>query len=393
MAGLVFRAGISSGSGGAVHAEVKAANRRSFPTSVCKILQSLTGASQIQLTAHRGSVLSAVSGSSYATEHTEEETWSAETYGALIRGGEDVASVMKTMTEVLEDVEGLDQDEEGVAIHLAAAGAIQQKLDSLDGSFLLALDWMIKEAESDHDDQRKNILEVIKETVLGQLNDKCPPHVQVIGLLCRTPTKEKRTEILRRSAGGGGVFDTESGGKLTIPFSNLVNISTQADNVLASMEEKPRIKDRRLLAKLVIIRDEARGMLGGGLLDERNDNRGFKTLPGNVVKFLSSIVSVRPGPALRQRIADVMNGKAEGQDPPEEDEESSHLRRHTSASKQKVSSKSAKKEVPVRPGMFLEAVSKVLSGMYETNTAGVGVQQLEWIHRETLKILEEIGYS
>ncbi|KAI5064536.1 hypothetical protein GOP47_0021206 [Adiantum capillus-veneris] len=102
---------------------------------------------------------------------------------------------------------------------------------------------------------------------------------------------------------------------------------------------------------------------------------------------------VRPGPVLRQRIADVMNGKAEGQDPPEEDEESSHLGRHTSASKRKVSSKSAKKEVPVRPGMFLEAVSKVLSGMYETNTAGVGVQQLEWIHRKTLKILEEIGYS
>ncbi|KAI5064533.1 hypothetical protein GOP47_0021203 [Adiantum capillus-veneris] len=75
----------------------------------------------------------------------------------------------------------------------------------------------------------------------------------------------------------------------------------------------------------------------------------------------SSIVSVRPGPVLRQRIADVMNGKAEGQDPPEEDEESSHLGRHTSASKRKVSSKSAKKEVPVRPGMFLEAVSKVLN--------------------------------
>ncbi|KAI5064088.1 hypothetical protein GOP47_0020758 [Adiantum capillus-veneris] len=264
----------------------------------------------------------------------------------------------------LEDVEGLDQDEEGVAIHLAAAGAIQQKLDSLDGSFLLALDWMIKEAESDRDDQQKNILEVIKETLLGQLNDNAPH--------------------MSKSAGGGGVFDTESGGKLTIPFSNLVNISTQADNVLASMEEKPRIKDRRLLEKLVIIRDEARGMLGGGLLDERNDNRGFKTLPGNVsIDMQSSIVSVRPGPVLRQRIADVMNRKAEGQDPPEEDEESSHLGRHTSASKQKVSSKSAKKEVPVRPGMFLEAVSKVLSGMYETNTAGVGVQQLEWIHRET----------
>jgi lipoate-protein ligase A len=56
--------------------------------------------------------------------------------------------------------------------------------------------------------------------------------VQIIGMLCRTPTKEKRYEILRRSAGGGGVFDTESGGKLTIPSANLNNIATQADNLL-----------------------------------------------------------------------------------------------------------------------------------------------------------------
>lgn len=52
-------------------------------------------------------------------------------------------------------------------------------------------------------------------------------------MLCRTPTKEKRIEILRRAAGGGGVFDTESGGKLTIPHANLLNVSTQADNILA----------------------------------------------------------------------------------------------------------------------------------------------------------------
>ncbi|KAH7445081.1 hypothetical protein KP509_02G105600 [Ceratopteris richardii] len=291
----------------------------------------------------------------------------------------------------LSDVEGLDQDKEGLAIHLAAAGAIQQKLDSLDGSFLLALDWMIREAEVENDDERKEVLEIIKETVLGQLNEKCPPHVQVLGLLCRTPTKEKRTEILRRSAGGGGVFDTESGGKLTIPFSNLMNISTQADNLVSSMEEKPRIKDRRLLAKLVVIRDEARSMLGGGLLDERNDNRGFKNLPSNVVKFLSSIVSVRPGPSLRQKLLNVMNGKDEGQDPPEETD-NDDVEGQNRAEKSKVSSKSDH-ELPVRPGMFLEAVMKVLGSMYETNTAGVGVQQLEWVHRETLKILEEIGYS
>lgn len=45
-----------------------------------------------------------------------------------------------------------------------------------------------------------------------------------------------------------------------------------------TMECRPTVPDRKLLARLVLIREEARTMMGGGLLDERND-RGFTTLP------------------------------------------------------------------------------------------------------------------
>lgn len=58
------------------------------------------------------------------------------------------------------------------------------------------------------------------------------------------------------------------------------------------------------------------------------------------VTFISKIVSVRPGPALRQTISNVLNGKEEGQDPPEEveEDEEENLRRqkHASAHKKKV---------------------------------------------------------
>ncbi|KAL3531043.1 hypothetical protein ACH5RR_010365 [Cinchona calisaya] len=37
---------------------------------------------------------------------------------------------------------------------------------------------------------RRTLLKVIKETVLSHLTKKCPPHVQMLGLLCRTPGKE-----------------------------------------------------------------------------------------------------------------------------------------------------------------------------------------------------------
>jgi hypothetical protein len=45
------------------------------------------------------------------------------------------------------------------------------------------------------------------------------------------------------------------------------------------MEEKATVPDRRLLARLVLVREEARSLLSGGLLDERNDRTKFRNLP------------------------------------------------------------------------------------------------------------------
>lgn len=47
---------------------------------------------------------------------------------------------------------------------------------------------------------------------------------------------------------------------------------------MQTMESRPVVPDRKLLARLVLIREEARNMMGGGILDERND-RGLRTLP------------------------------------------------------------------------------------------------------------------
>ena len=52
------------------------------------------------------------------------------------------------------------------------------------------------------------------------------------------------------------------------------------------METRPVVPDRKLLARLVLIREEARNMMGGGILDERND-RGFNTLPESEVCIIN----------------------------------------------------------------------------------------------------------
>lgn len=57
------------------------------------------------------------------------------------------------------------------------------------------------------------------------------------------------------------------------------------------METRPVVQDRKLLARLVLIREEARNMMGGGILDERND-RGFSTLPESEVPETNKLLSL-----------------------------------------------------------------------------------------------------
>lgn len=324
--------------------------------------------------------------------HKEDEKWDYEKYQALLRGGEEVTSVMKEMIELLDDMTKMDAQSEEIVVQIAAQGVVGKRLERFDSSFMMALDFMIGQCENELDGKRKWLLEVIKDTVLSYLTKKLPPHVQVVGMLCRTPRKESRQDLLRRVAGGGGTFPSEDGGQVVLPKANLNDIANQADDLLEAMEDRPTVPDRRLLARLVLIREEARSMMGGGILDERND-RGLSTLPDAEVAFVSELVALKPGPIVREKIQNVMRGKDEGADIVSEDESVASRSEKTSRNKSNQGIQTTGKGRPVRPGMFLETVTKVLGGMYEANVAGVTVQHLEWVHRETLNILQELAFS
>ncbi|KAM3272296.1 hypothetical protein ACQJBY_042449 [Aegilops geniculata] len=157
------------------------------------------------------------------------------------------------------------------------------------------------------------------------------------------------------------------------------------------METRPTIPDRKLLARLVIVREEARNMMGGGLLDERND-RGLNTLPQAEVNFLSKLVALKPGKAVEKMISDVMHGKEEGADNTESTNTGPNSDLEPSTGTSGRENATARKPHPVRPGMFLETVSKVLGGIYAKNTSGITAQHLEWVHQTTLKILQEMAF-
>ncbi|KAM5562934.1 protein PEP-RELATED DEVELOPMENT ARRESTED 1, chloroplastic [Rosa sericea] len=308
---------------------------------------------------------------------------------ALLKGGEQVTSVLEEMITLLEDMK-MDEASEEVAVEIAAQGVLGKRVDEMEAGFMMALDYMIQLADSDQDEKRKSLLEVIKDTVLSYLTKKCPPHVQVIGLLCRTPLKESRQELLRRVAAGGGVFKSKNDVKVHVPAANLNEIANQADDLLETMETRPIVPDRKLLARLVLIREEARNMMGGGILDERND-RGFKTLPESEVNFLTKLVALKPGKTVGEMIKSVMEGKDEGAEDSGSDEEDTTSRKGSSgiAGRESVT---GRKALPVRPGMFLETVSKVLGGIYAGNVSGITAQHLEWVHQKTLEVLQEIAF-
>ncbi|CAJ1803497.1 unnamed protein product [Sphenostylis stenocarpa] len=306
---------------------------------------------------------------------------------SFLRGGDQVISVLEEMVTLLDDM-NMDEESEKVAVELAAQGVIGKRVDEMESDFMTALDYMIQLAEKDKDDKRKELLEVIKETILSHLTKKCPPHVQVVGLLCRTPKKDSRHELMRRVAAGGGAFKGENDLKIHIPGANLNDIANQADDLLEAMETRSVIPDRKLLARLVLIREEARDMMGGGIMDERN-HRGFYTLPQPEVDFLTKLVALKPGKKVLDMIKNVMQGKDEGADKADEDESTDQdpiefLGRPLVT---------GEKTLPVRPGMFLETVSKVLSGLYAGTDSGITAQHLEWVHKKTLEVLQEVAFD
>ncbi|WOG85999.1 hypothetical protein DCAR_0105193 [Daucus carota subsp. sativus] len=314
---------------------------------------------------------------------------SSAQYQAILKGGDQVTSVLEEIAKLLED-DNMDEASEEMAVQLAAQGVIGKRVDEMESGFMMALDYMIQSAQNDQDDKRKALLEVIKETVLSHLTKKCPPHVQVIGLLCRTPQKDSRSELLRRVAAGGGAFKSADGTKVHLPGANLNDIANQADDLLETMETRPVVPDRKLLARLVLIREEARNMMGGGILDERND-RGLSTLPEPEVYFLTKLVALKPGKTVREMIKNVMQGKDEGAEE-SDDEEASKNRKRVSSRIAGRATVTGVKPLPVRPGMFLETVTKVLGGIYAGNVPGITAQHLEWVHQNTLQVLQEIAF-
>ncbi|KAI3877725.1 hypothetical protein MKW98_020206 [Papaver atlanticum] len=98
-----------------------------------------------------------------------------------------------------------------------------------------------------------------------------------------TTLLETEQNIVSRFEDDGGLGEALKGEFLLCGHCAVVAFALQFVSVVslpprATMESRPIVPDQKLLARLVLIREKARNMTGGGILDERND-RGFTTLP------------------------------------------------------------------------------------------------------------------
>ncbi|CAI5996733.1 unnamed protein product [Closterium sp. NIES-64] len=249
----------------------------------------------------------------------------ADAWRELLRGGEDVAQVMSDMANILDEISGLEGREEELAVQMAAAAAIAGRVSTLDQSFLVALEFMMGQADANNDSKGRWLLEVVKEQLLSQLQQKMPPQVQVVSLLVATSDKNRRRDIITRALAGGGKLPAEAspGGNMGgiggmeppevhvpgarleeiisqaddlvavsvmgtgrleeiiaqaddlvagdskgmeppevhVPGGRLEEIIAQADDLVASMEEQLPIQDCQLLARPLLAREEAQSLM------------------------------------------------------------------------------------------------------------------------------------
>jgi len=258
----------------------------------------------------------------------------------------------------------------------AITTAIQKRLHTFDELFLIALSAFSKIAAEQGDPNAK-LLEKIRVALIGTIQERLPIEVQLLDQLVVIPESEKRVEII------WGVLE-----KKRAPFVDPYKLDSAAVQFIEDMENKAEIVDRRLLARMLLVREELQMAARESALkqgreyvspdDKIADHR--KSVQVRAVAFLQAVMKVpdRRGRAAYLRKA--FTSDWEGAAP-------------VRAPAGSVSESGDEKSDSVRPGRFLTAVHVM---QREMNKPGqdikpVILERIEDIRRECFEILTDIA--
>ncbi|KAG2432564.1 hypothetical protein HXX76_008909 [Chlamydomonas incerta] len=220
--------------------------------------------------------------------------------------GEIVDEVTREMF-VSEAVAYLVRDQADQSELAAIRTAVARRVEFLDANFLTALTGFIRACDARGDRQLASLLMNVRAEVLRQVASRMPSAAQVLDLALRHADKDARLDLLRTALGGGrggraagatgpaGAEGLGLGLGEQVPAADLDTLSATASKFIDEMEEQAEVLDRRLLARLVLLREELRLLReegrftddGGGAEEPVRSN-----VPQRCAAFLKELVAV-----------------------------------------------------------------------------------------------------
>ncbi|KAG2493512.1 hypothetical protein HYH03_008328 [Edaphochlamys debaryana] len=192
-----------------------------------------------------------------------------------------------------EAVAYLQEDAADTSEQLAVREAVSRRLDFLDANFLTALSGFIRATEARGDAALAKLLTTIRTEVLSQVSGRMPLAAQVLDRVVREMDRDVRLRILREAV-------SEHARKLPdgVPGADLDTLSATASKFIDEMEDQREVPDRRLLARLCLVREELRLLreelrfTGGAAADGLPPEPVRSNVPQRCAAFLKELVAV-----------------------------------------------------------------------------------------------------
>eukprot|EP00884_Botryococcus_braunii_P005562 jgi/Botrbrau1/15006/Bobra.0018s0105.1 len=293
---------------------------------------------------------------------------------------EDAASQVDAMMRefanalyINEAVSYIANEDRETTEQIVLAEVVSRHLPVLDETFLAALGVYGQMAEARKDAVLTRRLQAMKQEVLRQVGAQLPQELQLLNILVQEENSEERLRLVERAAQPEASPDG-------LPSCSLATLQAAACQLIDDMEEKMGVPDRRLLAKLCLIREEiAAAATRAGLYDDAGSDYSVmqrqyhKLLNQGAAAFLKELLAV----------SDPQRRRALLQASFREDYEAMEQKRGPTGS-----------NYVVRPGRLLTCVTAMdvnLSCDRGANQSVLG--RLEEIRREAIEVLQDLAYS
>ena len=180
------------------------------------------------------------------------------------------------------------EDKEMDVIRRIITEVVASRLDELDQMFLYALNAYLHGAIENKEEEAAGMLLAIKDEVIRQLHKKLTPEMQVLSVAAEITDVQERSEFITRS------LDTDAYNLFSCSAESL---ERAAEGVIIDMESLESIPDHALLARICLVREEARKIAARqpAVLGSKDPNYGkvkIMAVPQKTLVFLNNLIGI-----------------------------------------------------------------------------------------------------